>query len=69
MNGILIAIILSIILYFIYQKFKIKIYDLETIKLGLLKNDYNIKKYGFLLKKQLSKNIEIIIYDDYKTLM
>ena len=69
MNGILIALILSLVLYFIYQKFKIKIYDLETIKLGLLKNDYNIKKYGFLLKKQIPKNIEIVIYDDYKTLM
>ena len=69
MNGILIILILLILLYFIYQKFKLKIYDREFLKLGLLNNDNNIKKYGILLKQQSELNLEIIMYEDYDTLM
>jgi TRAP-type uncharacterized transport system substrate-binding protein len=69
MNGILIILILIILLYFIYQKFRLKIYDKEYYKLGLLRNDYNIKKYGILLKKMVDENIEIVMFEDYDTLM
>ncbi len=69
MNGILIILILTILIYFIYLKFRIKIYDKEFIKLGILQNDYNIKKYGILLKQKSDLNIQISMYKDYDTLM
>ena len=69
MNGILIILILIVLLYFIYQKLKLKIYDKIYYKLGLLRNDYNIKKYGILLKKMIKENVEIIMYDNYDSLM
>jgi hypothetical protein len=69
MNGILIILILIVLLYFIYQKLKLKIYDKIYYKLGLLRNDYNIKRYGILLKKMIKENVEIIMYEDYDSLM
>ncbi len=69
MNGILIILIFAILLYFIYQKLRLKIYDKISYKLGLLQNDYNIKKYGVLLKRMINQNVEIIMYEDYDSLM
>lgn len=69
MNGILIILILIALLYFIFQKLKLKIYDKIYYKLGLLRNDYNIKRYGILLKKIIKENVEIKMYDDYDSLM
>ena len=69
MNGILIILILIILNYFIYKKLKKKIYNKEVKTLGVLQNDYNIKKYGFLLKQKLNFNIELIMYEDYDKLM
>ena len=69
MNGILIILIFAILLYFIYQKLRLKIYDKVSYKLGLLQNDYNIKKYGVLLKKMVNENVEIVMYEDYDSLM
>ena len=69
MNGILIILIFAILLYFIYQKLRLKIYDKISYKLGLLQNDYNIKKYGVLLKKMVKENVEIVMYEDYDSLM
>lgn len=69
MNGILIILIIIILLYYIYQKFRLTIYDKFSYKLGVLQNDYNIIKYGVLLKKLIKENIEIVIYKDYDSLM
>ena len=69
MNGILIILILIVLLFFIYQKLRLKIYDKVSYKLGLLQNDYNIKKYGILLKRMIKENIEIVMYKDYDLLM
>jgi len=69
MNGILIILIFAILLYFIYQKLRLKIYDKVSYKLGLLQNDYNVKKYGILLKKMVNENVEIVMYEDYDSLM
>lgn len=69
MNGILIILIFAILLYFIYQKLRLKIYDKISYKLGLLQNDYNIKKYGVLLNRMINQNVEIVMYEDYDSLM
>ena len=69
MNGIIIILIIISLLYYIYQKFRLTIYDKFSYKLGVLQNDYNIKKYGFLLKKLIKVKIEIVIYEDYDILM
>ena len=69
MNGILIILIFAVLIYFIYQKLRLKIYDKVSYKLGLLQNDYNIKKYGVLLKKMVNENVEIVMYEDYDSLM
>ena len=69
MNGLLVIIILAVVLYFIYQKFKIKIYDEDKYTIGLIKNDENIKKYGILMQKLFDINLQIKLFDDYDKLM
>ena len=69
MNGLFVIIIFATILYFIYKKFKIKIYSDETYKIGVIKNDNVIKQYGSLIKELSDLNIEILLYDNYDILM
>jgi TRAP-type uncharacterized transport system substrate-binding protein len=69
MNGLFIILILATLLYFIYEKFKIKIYDEDTYKLGVLKNDKNILKYGTLVMQLSKDNIVLETYDNYDELM
>ena len=69
MNGLFIVLIFAVLLYSIYNKFKIKIYGDDVYKLGVLNNDKNIIKYASMVKNLSNENIEIVSFDNYDSLM
>ena len=69
MNGLLIVLIFAVLLYSIYNKFKIKIYSDDTYKLGVIGNDKNIIKYAAMVKDLSKENIEIVSFENYDILM
>ncbi len=69
MNGLLIVLIFAVLLYSIYNKFKIKIYSDDTYKLGVIGNDKNIIKYAAMVKDLSKQNIEIVSFENYDILM
>lgn len=69
MNGLFIILILAILLYFIYNKFKVKIYEEDTYSLGVLKDDKNILKYGMLMSDLSVDKINLEVFESYDDLM
>ena len=69
MNGLFIVLIFAVLLYSIYNKFKIKIYGDDLYKIGVLGNDKNIIKYGSMIQSLSNENFEIVSFEDYDSLM
>ena len=69
MNGILIIFIITILIFFIYKKLKKKIFYDTSFKLGVIKNDKNIIKYGELIKSHSDDNINLHLCKNYDELM
>ena len=69
MNGLFVILIFAVLLYSIYNKFKVKIYSDDTYKLGVIGNDKNILKYASLVKDLSKDNLEIVSFENYDSLM